>query len=125
MAAIMTKSPAGEDIVILSRTEYEDLLDVRDDLTEAVQAREIGARIDSGAEEMLSAAELDDFLAASTPLAFWRRKRGFTQAALAAHTGISQGYLSELESGRKTGDVAILKTIATALKLKIDDLVEG
>src|SRR5437764_12972084 len=34
-------------------------------------------------EEILSEAEMDELLAARTPLAFWRKKRGLTQTELA------------------------------------------
>lgn len=123
MAAIMTKTPAGEDIVILSRAEYDDLVSVREELADAFRARELIQRVDSGAEAILSAAQLDEFLAAPTPMAFWRKTRGYTQALLADQVGIGQGYLSELESGKKTGDVAVLRKIASILRVSLDDLV--
>ena len=58
-------------------------------------------------------------------LAFWRRKRGLTQAALARQAGLAQGFLSEIEAGKKTGDVAVLVRIARSLNVKLDDLVPG
>jgi transcriptional regulator with XRE-family HTH domain len=68
-------------------------------------------------EETISEAEMDDLLAAKTPLAFWRRKRGLTQAQLAKTTGIAQGFLSEIEAGHKTGAADDLKRIASALRV--------
>ena len=72
---------------------------------------------------VLSESEVDEFLKAKTPLAFWRMKRAMTQANLAKATGIAQGFLSEIESGQKPGTPATLKKIAEALNIKIDDLV--
>ena len=69
--------------ITLTRAEYEDLIDARD---HALAMRDIA----SGAVETLSGAELDAYLAGPTPLAFWRRHRGMTQAALAAWIGIAQ-----------------------------------
>lgn len=123
MAAIMTKTPAGEDIVILSRDEYDDLVSAKEDSTDAARARELIGRVDNGTETMLSPAQLEEFLAAPTPMAFWRKTRGYTQAFVAAQAGIGQGYLSELEAGKKSGDVAVLRKIATALHVSLDDLV--
>ena len=74
------------DTVILTRDDYEALIDARD---AAVAQRAVV----SGAMETLSEAELDAYLAAPTPLAFWRRHRGLTQAALAKAVGVSQPYL--------------------------------
>jgi hypothetical protein len=49
--------------------------------------------IENGASEFLTSAEADELLAAKTPLAFWRKKRGLTQIALAQETGVAQGFL--------------------------------
>lgn len=120
--AVMTKTPGGEDIVILSRKEFDRLTEIEEDLADIRAADAIMARIKDGTEELLSSAEVDAYLAAKTPLAFWRKKRGLTQAALAAKTGVAQGFLSEIEAGKKTGDVKTLRKIADTLRVTIDDL---
>ena len=74
-------------------------------------------------EETLSETELDELLAARTPLAFWRKKRGLTQTELAKAAEIAQGFLSEIESGLKTGDVTVLQRIAVALEISLLELV--
>jgi ribosome-binding protein aMBF1 (putative translation factor) len=117
---VMTKSPKGDDIVILSRKEYDRLLAAaNEDAADAAVARKAIARD----EEVLSEAEMDEFLAARTPLAFWRKKRGLTQTELAKAADIAQGFLSEIESGLKTGDVTVLQRIAAILEITLLDLV--
>ena len=120
---VMTKSPKGDEIVILSRDEYDRLLAAGEDVTDARTARRVIDDIASGAEAVLSESELDEFLNAKTPLAFWRKKRGMTQAELAKATDVAQGFLSEIETGHKPGTPATLKKIAEALHIKIDDLI--
>jgi DNA-binding XRE family transcriptional regulator len=121
---VMTKSPSGEDIVILSRGEYDALMaDRNEDASDAARANQILADLASGEETTLTAEELDKLLAAKTPLAFWRRHRGLTQQDLSNQTGVAQGFLSEIENGSKTGDVQTISKIAKALSLTIDDLV--
>jgi ribosome-binding protein aMBF1 (putative translation factor) len=116
----MTKSPKGDDIVILSRKEYDQLLvAANEDATDAIVARKAIARN----EETLSEAEMDELLAARTPLAFWRKKRGVTQTNLAKAVDIAQGFLSEIESGLKMGDVTVLQRIASALEISLLELV--
>jgi len=83
----MMREHRMRDVVTLTRQEYEDLIDARD---HAVAMRDVA----TGAMETLSDAEMDAYLAAPTPLAFWRRRRGLTQAALAAAVGVSQPYLA-------------------------------
>src|ERR1700730_17712021 len=100
---VMTKSPKGDDIVILSRKEYDRLLvAANEDVTDAAVAKKAIARN----EETLSEAEVDELLAARTPIVVWRKKRGLSQADLAKAAETAQGFLSEIENGLKTADVA-------------------
>ena len=121
---VMTKTPQGEDIVILARKEYDQLVSAagEDAADVAIASRQI-ARLGSGEEQILTAEEMDDLLASKTPLAFYRKKSGITQAALAERVGIAQGFLSEIENGAKTGDVKTLRKLADTLKVSLDDLV--
>jgi DNA-binding XRE family transcriptional regulator len=123
MTHVRTKAPNGDSIVILPEAEYDRLVEELEDLRDSMTARESLARIESGEEELLTSEEVTEALAAKTPLAFWRKKRGLTQAALAEATGVSQNFLSEIESGQKPGTAATLKKIADALKLRVDDLI--
>ena len=121
---VMTKTPKGEDIVILSRKEYETLVaSVSDDAADAEALRRSIGRVKSGEDHTLTSAEIDELLASKTPLAFYRKKHGLTQAALAQRIGIAQGFLSEIEAGFKAGDIRTLRKIADELRISLDDLV--
>jgi DNA-binding XRE family transcriptional regulator len=122
---VMTKGPKGDDIVILSRKEYAALVAAREDRDDAMTLRRVRARREAADEELLSSDDAIALLQAPTPLAFWRKKRGLTQASLAASAGIAQGFLSEIERGDKIGDVRILASLARSLSLTLDDLVTG
>jgi DNA-binding XRE family transcriptional regulator len=120
---VMTKTPKGDDIVILARKEYDQLIAAAgEDAADAEAARRALDRRKNG-EHALTSAEVDELLAAKTPLAFYRKRAGLTQAALAERAGIAQGFLSEIEAGRKSGDVQTLRKIAELLKISLDDLV--
>ena len=49
-----------------------------------------------------------------------REWRGKTQLYISHKTNIGQGYLSDLESGRRKGTTAVLKKIAGILKVPLD-----
>jgi len=102
--------------VTITDTEYQELVDARD---HAVAMRGIA----NGTLETLSDAEMDAYLAAPTPLAYWRKRRGITQATLAARIHRSQPYVAQLESGARSGDVLTLSAIARVLGIRIEDLV--
>lgn len=122
---VMTKTPAGDDIVILSRAEYDALAAAGEDAEDIAAARAVLDRLEAGQEGTLTSDDVDQLLDAATPLQFWRKKRGLTQAALATAAGIQQGYLSEIEAGKKTGDVQVLRHLALALDITLDDLVSA
>jgi mRNA-degrading endonuclease RelE of RelBE toxin-antitoxin system/DNA-binding XRE family transcriptional regulator len=110
------RSPSGEEMVVLSAEDFEDLVDAREAaiLAEAIRAGRI---------ETLSEAEMDEYLAAPTPLAFWRRRRGLTQAALAAAARVSQPFIAQLEAGMRRGDISTYRRLARALSVTLDDLL--
>jgi DNA-binding XRE family transcriptional regulator len=105
----------GRERVVLDRSDYEDLVDARD---AAIAMRDIAA----GAPT-IPASELDAYLAAPTPLAFWRQRAGKTQAALAEEVGVSQPFLAQIEGGRRQGTVRVLERLAKAVGVRIEDLL--
>lgn len=109
-------SPSGEELVVVPRRDYEDLVD-------ALAARKVDAALAASREELLSAEETTALLAAAAPLGFWRKKRGKTQAQLANEIGVSQNFLSDLERGKAKGDVTLFVKLARCLDVNIEDLV--
>jgi len=107
---------AGEELVVLSRRDYDALLarlgdeEAEDRMTLIVAAE---ARGETPLPEPVSKAILDG----DTPLKAFRRWRGMTQAQLAAAADINQGYLSELESGAKAGSPQTLGKLGASLDL--------
>lgn len=109
--------PDGMRYVTMTAEEYRDLVDSRD---AAVAMR----AVEAGVLPIVPEEAMDDFLAAATPLAFWRRHRGITQVELAAAAGISQPYLAQLESGaRQAAEIGIYQRIARRLGVRIEDLL--
>ncbi len=104
----------GRERIVLDRQDYEDLIDARD------HAR---AMVDVAVGGTLTDAEMDDYLASPTPLAFWRRRAGKTQVALAEDAGITQPFLAQMEAGRRTGTIGVLLKLAKALGVRVEDLV--
>ena len=110
------RTPGGEELVLLTRDQYEDL---RDAAIAATRARELA----QGREELIPSEDVKAYLAAPTPLAFWRRKRGIRQIALANDVGVSQSFFSDVERGKAVGDVVLYAKLAKRLDVAIEDLV--
>jgi hypothetical protein len=109
-------SAGGEEMVVLSRAEYQDLLD---SLEHAETMRDIAA----GRVETLGEEELDEYLSSATPLAFWRKRRGIAAQELADGAGIAPERLAALEAGTEVGDVWVYSRLAQRLRLRMDSIV--
>lgn len=98
----------------MSETEFQDLLDTRDHAGRCAGWRPARRR---------SPRRRWTYLAARTPLVFWRQRAGLTQKALADKVGVSQAYLAQLEASEREGGVKVWAQLAEALGVRIDDLV--
>lgn len=112
-------TPNGESLVILPLADYERLVDQAD----IARANKIKQAIASGEEEVVPAAIVRRILAGENKVKVWRSHRGLSGRELAAAAGVSAPFISEIESGRKEGSVSVMKKIAAALKVGLDDLV--
>ena len=117
MTVRTTRGPDGEEMVLLSLSEYQDLVDAR--------RHEAAMRaVTAGAMATLSEAEAAEFLAARTPVAFWRRQRAMTQRALAEAIGVSQAYVAQIENGARDGRPGVLRDMARVLRVRMEDLID-
>lgn len=105
----------GETYVMVPEEDYEDLID-------GIIAERIMARIRAG-EETWPSELVYELAETDSRIRTYRNYRGMTMSELAEKAGISQPYLSEIEANKKTGSVDVLKRIAVALKVDLDDLV--
>ena len=98
--------------------EAEMLQDVRDyDLAKDA--------LTSGGEELIPSELMYAILDGENPIRIWREHRGLTQQQLAEAVGISKPYLSQIETGKRTGTTEVLLSIAKALNLGLDDIVSN
>jgi DNA-binding XRE family transcriptional regulator len=115
MGEIQKLTIDGKNYVLLSEEDYEDMID-------GLRADAIMARIAAG-EETWPLAFVKELTETDSRIRSFRNYRGMTISELAGAAGISQPYLSEIENGKKTGSIDVLKRIAKALKVDLDDLV--
>ncbi len=73
-------------------------------------------------EETFPAEVVRKLVDGKNPVAVFREYRGLTQRALAEAAGITQMYVSQIETGSRKGTVKVLRQIADALKVDLDDV---
>jgi DNA-binding XRE family transcriptional regulator len=118
----------GEDLVVLTRSDYEALLaragdEASEDAMTARIVDSTDAKIARGEDVALPAAVWDAIESGEHPIRAIRKFRGLTQSDVAERAGLRQGYIADIEAGKKTGSAASLKAIAAALGVPLDVLV--
>jgi DNA-binding XRE family transcriptional regulator len=115
------RSPTGEELVVLSRADYDALIAARDEDDDDVaifDARK--AELAEKPKAMLPPEVSALLLRGDSRLKAIRRWRDMTQSELASRAGIGQGFLSEIEAGHKAGARDTLEALATALDIPLD-----
>ena len=117
------RTPNGEELVVLSRSEYDALLDRAD--REAEDEDDVAIYDARKAELAAGGVVLPPEVSAAilrgeSRLKAIRKWRDVTQLHLEFKTGIGQGYLSDLESGRRTGTPETIAKLAKALKVPVE-----
>lgn len=122
MGVKFTRTTQGE-MAVMPRAEYEELRRLASESEEdAGTARLVArARKEVADGEPLLPKETADRLANSeNPVRVLREFRDYTQTELAEAAGITQGYLSDLESGKRKGPLELHQRIARALGVPLE-----
>lgn len=119
------RTASGEELVVLTRAEYDAMVTALEDAAEDAADAAIGeARL---AEIAASGGQpLTPFASAATIgyVRHARRLRGMTQQHLANLVGITQGTLSDIESGRRNGSPAVMLRLAEALGVPAEQFID-
>ena len=119
-------TPSGEEMVIQSKKDFEQmsaLAKLGEEQIEAEDIRSIKTRIASGEEEVFPHNVVKQLIEGQSPVRVYREFRGLTMTQLAQKAGLSQSLISEIEAGKKDGGMRAMKALAAALGTSIDDLI--
>jgi Helix-turn-helix len=125
MTVRFEKTKKGE-VAILPRAEYETLVARAAEADEDAGTARVVAR---ARKEIAEGAPLipkdivDRIADGENAIRVLREWREVTQMHLSFKTDIGQGYISDLETGRRKGTAEALKRIAAELKVPLDMLV--
>jgi len=116
------KTERGE-VAILPRKEYEALVAKAAEAEEDIGTARLVARarrdIAAGAP-LIPKSLVDRIASGENALRVLREWRDVTQLHLSFKTDIGQGYISDLENGRRKGTAAAWKRIAQVLNVPLD-----
>ncbi len=119
------KAPNGEEMVVLSKAEYDALTalaaEASEDAADVAAYDAAMAELEAGKTSKLP-ADLSALITKErgSLLRAARKWRGLTQSDLSEKTGLGQGYISAIESRQRAGTEDTLRKIADALDVPAD-----
>jgi len=125
MTVRFQKTPRGE-VAILPKKDYELLVAKASEADEDAGSARIVAQARkeiAGGGPLLPKDVVDRMTGGENPVRVLREWRDITQMQLSFKTKLSQGHISDIENGRRTGTAAALRLIANVLKVPLDLLV--
>lgn len=123
MSAQIIEREGKPEYAVLPYDEYLELLELAENLRDAADAREAMKELASGEDEAVPAEVAARLVAGEEhPLKVWREHRALTQEALGNAAGVGKSYISQIENTGKTASTKVLKALADALHVDIDDL---
>ncbi len=111
------------EVAILPRKDYEALAAKAQEADEDVCTARLVARVRkeiAAGLPLIPKEVVDRIVGGENALRVVRKWRGKTQLYISHKTNIAQGYISDLESGRRRGTTAALKKIADLLRVPLD-----
>jgi DNA-binding XRE family transcriptional regulator len=122
------RTPGGDDLAVLPRPDYDRLIalaaEAQEDAESSRIIRNSQRAIREGHEVVLPKAVVDRMAKGENAVRVVREWRDMIQGELAVAVGISQNYLSEIETGRRRGPAELQKKLARALGVPVDLLIE-
>jgi len=117
------RTPGGEELVVLPRDEYEALVERanhEDEDTDDIAIYDARKAELAKGGDLLPPKVSAAILRGESRLKAIRNWRDETQLHLSFKTGIGQGYLSDLETGRRTGTPETIAKLAVALDVPLE-----
>lgn len=120
------KAPGGEEMVILPKRAFEELSRALDEAEEDADDVAIydARKADTAGSMPMPADVTMAVLKGTRRLRAVRNWKKITQQRLADDVGITQGHLSDLETGRRTVTVEMAEVLAQAMSVPADWIVD-
>ncbi|GBD48113.1 helix-turn-helix domain-containing protein [Methylopila sp. Yamaguchi] len=104
---------SGEKLVVLTKADYDRLIAAVFEAQEHI--RDIAAFDAAVSQPTAKVIEVERDAALAIFIRARRKQYGLTQTELAAASGVGQGFVSDIESGRRRPSAEVLAKLAAAL----------
>lgn len=125
MGAQFIKTPNGDEMAVLPKADYEELIRIAEEAAEdaADVAAYDAAMADPHGSEALPVEVSQHILKGTGLLKAIRLWRGIGQVELAKAAGLSQGFVSDLENRRRKRTAEVAEKLAVALDVPVHWLI--
>jgi len=108
---------------VLPFADYEKMVEALEDGADTKTLDEAVRALAAGEEESIPAEVTHRILDGESPLRIWREHRGLTLHDLAQRCEVTDAAISQIENHKRQPSVDLLKRLATALAVEVDDLL--
>jgi len=124
MSAQIIEREGKPEYAVLPYDEYLKLIELVEDVRDLADAKKATRELANGEDEAIPVEVVNRLVAGHDhPLKIWREYRQLTQEVLGTTAGVGKSYISQIESGSKSGSAKVLKVLAGALQVDMDDLM--
>ncbi|MBV8188549.1 MAG: helix-turn-helix transcriptional regulator [Alphaproteobacteria bacterium] len=106
-------------LAVVPLAEWQRIVERLEDAEDALAVR----RWRANPGEAVPAEVVNRLLDGENKIKVWRMHRSMTQQALAEACGVSKPYISQLEANARLASQTVLRKLAGALRVDVDDLV--
>ena len=117
------RTDGGEELVVVPRAVWEQLVAEVEDAEDIAAIREMEAAIEAGTMETFPGELVFAISNGANAVRSFRDHRGLTVEALAETAGLSRAYVTQIETGVRTGTAATLAKLAKALGVDVELLI--
>ena len=111
------------EYAVVPYDEWRRLVELAEEAADIRDAEQAMRELERGEDELVPGEIVARLLDGEPPVRVWREYRGLTQAQLAERADITQGAVAQIESGKRRGSVDLLRKLAAALEVEVDDLI--
>jgi DNA-binding XRE family transcriptional regulator len=116
-------TPDGNRLAVLPESEYMEMKNALDDAADTTAVQRFQDKLAAGKEELIPSEFANRLIDGDNPIKVWREYRKMKAYELAETIGISQSHMSSLETDQREPSVSLLKKLAEALSVSVDDLI--
>lgn len=108
---------------VLPMEDFNKLVDPLEDAIDALTVKQMAADIASGKEKTYPQEVVEAILGGASPVRILREYRHMSRANLALACGVTTAHIYQIESGKRSMSVDVLRKMSKALDVDMDMLI--